>query len=98
MNWTRIEQRKPLAIESGDWDGLKSEAILVADKDGKYHVAVMYESNLDGSYFYEFCDNNDFEVKNVTHWMQIPLRTDQICYKTNTKCRYGCQGLCKDAC
>lgn len=87
MNWTKIEQRKPLAIESGDWDGLQSGPILVVTKEGKYHVAVMYEGNTDGGYFFEFCDHNDFEVKNVTHWMQIPLTTDYIC-----------QGLCKDAC
>jgi len=72
-SWIRIEQRKPIALQSGDWDGLKSEPVLVIDKDGKHHVAVMYEGNLDGSYFYEFCDDRDFEVKNVICWMEIPF-------------------------
>jgi hypothetical protein len=70
--WINIEARKPIATESGDWDGLKSQYVFVMDKDGKCHVAVMYEGNLDGGYFYEFCDDRDFEVKNVKLWMEIP--------------------------
>jgi hypothetical protein len=97
-SWTRIEQRKPIATESGGWDGLKSEPVFVIDKEGKHHVAVMYEGNADNGYFYEFCDDRDFEVKNVTHWMEIPSVTNQMCYKSNKPCKYGCAGLCRESC
>ena len=72
MIWTIIEKRKPIATQSGDWCGLKSDPLLVADKDGKHHIAVMYEGILDGKEFSNFYDENDYEIENVTHWMEIP--------------------------
>jgi hypothetical protein len=97
-SWTRIEQRKPIATESGDWDGLKSEPVFVADKDGKCSVAVMYKGILDGNEFCNFYDEKDYEIENVTHWMEIPSITNQMCYKSNKPCKYGCAGLCRESC
>ena len=54
MIWYKIEKKKPLATQSGCWDGLKSEKILVATRSGKIHIAEMYEGVLDGNKFCNF--------------------------------------------
>ena len=69
--WTDINKRKPLAFEKGDWDGLKSELILVKDILGQIFVATMYEGVLDGSEFCNFYTTNDFELINVQLWKPI---------------------------
>lgn len=70
--WVSVEKQKPSATEAGNWDGLRSEQILVQDKDGAYYVAVMYEGTLDGSYFCNFYSKpNDFEIENVINWKHI---------------------------
>jgi hypothetical protein len=71
MNWNNVKNKKPIAAESGDWDGLRSDKVLVCDKYGTYHIAVMYEGFLDGSDFCDFFDNHDFEVKDVVFWLEI---------------------------
>ena len=43
-----------MAVKSGDWDGLKSDSLIVADKDAKLHIAVMYEGFMDGKSFQKF--------------------------------------------
>ena len=72
MNWKYIEQSKPSATESGNWDGLKSGQVLVFDTDGECHVVEMYEGYMDGSYFCEFVGVNDNQTKaSITHWCEI---------------------------
>lgn len=72
MKWNNLNETQPMATESGNWDGLKSEPLLVADKNGIFHVAVMYKGFLDGSDFQDFYSLNDFLIENVTHWVYIP--------------------------
>jgi hypothetical protein len=71
MIWYEIKKKKPIATESGCWDGLRSSEILVCTRLQKYHVAVMYEGILDGAEFCQFYDVNDYEIGNVTHWTGI---------------------------
>ena len=71
MIWNKLEDKRPIAYISGDFDGLKSNHVLVMDKEEKYSVAEMYEGFLDGSDFCNFYDVNDFEVKNVEYWTEI---------------------------
>ena len=73
MIWKKLIEETPIAIESGDWDGLKSEALIVADKDGKRRIAVMYEGTMDGSEFIYFQDEDSgYYIDNVVHWAYIP--------------------------
>lgn len=69
--WISLKKQKPIATESGAWDGLKSEQILVEDKNGVRYVAVMYEGTLDGSYFCNFYSSLDWEIENVINWKHI---------------------------
>lgn len=71
MVWYDVKKKKPLATESGCWDGLRSDKILVKTFSGRYYVAVMYEGILDGSEFCEFYDDRDFEIENVKWWAEI---------------------------
>lgn len=71
MIWYKIENRKPIATESGCWDGLKSSKILVATRSMTIHIVEMYEGILDGSEFCNFYDDRDFEIENVILWAEI---------------------------
>lgn len=71
MIWKSIKSKKPIAYQSGCWDGKKSDEILVKTTGGKYHVAVMYEGFIDGSEFCEFYDDRDNEIKSVAYWTEI---------------------------
>jgi hypothetical protein len=71
MLWTNINNKRPLAYQTGSWDGKKSDKVLVCTLCGKYYVAEMYEGILDGSEFFDFYDNRDFEIKNVAFWTEI---------------------------
>lgn len=82
--WNNIETSKPLAFETGEWDGKKSREILVFTKNMKYHIAVMYEGILDGHEFFDFYDQRDFEIQNVTHWAEINFPLTIV-----TKNQYG---------
>lgn len=71
MLWNHIKNRTPLATESGCWDGLRSEELLVATSSNKYHIVRMYEGFLDGYSFRNFYDQDDFEIENVKYWIEI---------------------------
>lgn len=71
MIWYKIENRKPIATESGCWDGLRSSKILVATRSRAIHIVEMYEGFLDGSDFCNFYDDRDFEIENVILWAEI---------------------------
>ena len=71
MIWYKIENKKPLAYQSGGWDGKKSDKVLVCTRSGKYYVAEMYEGILDGSEFSDFYDERDFEIDYVAFCTEI---------------------------
>lgn len=71
MIWNKVENKKPIASESGCWDGLKSGEILVCTRNRKYHVAVMYHVKMDGTESFDFYDDRDFEIENVISWTEI---------------------------
>ena len=71
-DWVLISERKPLAFIRGEWDGLKSNQILVKDQDGNIFVAVMYEGRIDGVDFCDFYETTyDFEINNIIQWKLI---------------------------
>lgn len=71
--WIKVSERPPLCFRSGNFDGLKSDPILVKDKNNTAFVAIAYAGTLDGSKFLDFYDHtNDYELCNITHWYEIP--------------------------
>ena len=71
MIWIDVKKQKPIATESGPWDGLRSSKVLVCTYQRTYHIAVMYEGILDGNEFCDFYDDRDFEIENVEWWTEI---------------------------
>lgn len=73
MLWYKLENKKPIATESGAWDGLRSDKILVATRMQTIHIARMYEGTMDGSHFRNFYDDRDFEINHVILWAEIDM-------------------------
>lgn len=67
-----ITERKPHCFESGNWDGLRSEYVVVWDSNGDSAIARLYSGFIDGSEFNEFYSNSDFELQNIVSWMPLP--------------------------
>ena len=72
MKWNLLTESQPLATENGNWDGLRSEPVLVADYGGTFYIAVMYEGKMDGNEYRDFFSLDDYEISGITHWMYIP--------------------------
>lgn len=43
MIWNNIQDKLPIATQTGNWDGFKSDRILVATSKGGIYVVQMYE-------------------------------------------------------
>lgn len=72
MNWNNIKKSKPIAVETGDWDGMRSDEILVRTITGRKYIVHMYIGQIDGGKFINFYESNTgYEVTNVTHWVDI---------------------------
>lgn len=69
--WISIHKRTPLTYEAGNWDGRRSDNVLVECRDEKYHVCKAYEGTLDGHYFLEFWNDRDMQVTNIIKWKYI---------------------------
>lgn len=73
MNWIYTKDKIPMAWESGEWEGKRSDEVIAEDKWGKKYIAVVYSGNMDGSSFDEWYDNNDFSVnEEIIRWIPIP--------------------------
>ena len=73
MIWHNIKDKQPIATQTGNWDGFKSDKILVATKNEKICVVEMYEGVHNGYKFRNFYDHDDFEIFNVVKWTEIQL-------------------------
>lgn len=71
MELIKLENRTPYCYESGEWDGQRSDFLLVKDRNEDYHVVRMYHGFMDGSEFGNFYDRNDYEVENVEYWIEL---------------------------
>ena len=79
-NWFDIENVKPLEWESGDWDGLRTDLVLVATDKCEILIARAYVDYIGASYNCIWCDVHDFEINgNVTHWQHLPEFPQDCC-------------------
>jgi len=73
MNWKDIEKEKPFAYEKGNWDGLRTDFMLVFTANRNIVKARAYIGFLDGSDFCDWVEENDCELHEpVTHFMALP--------------------------
>lgn len=75
--WTLVgEENYPITYESGDWDGLRSDVVLVRFKDNYYRIVTTtgrcYSGVIDGCSFVDFYDERSgFDIENVIEWKYI---------------------------
>lgn len=62
----------PIAYEIGNWDGKRSNEVVVEDDDGEKYIARLYEGFLDGSEFKDWIDNNGYTLFNIIKWIELP--------------------------
>jgi len=73
MNWIYTKDRLPRVWVRGNWDGLKSDEILVEDRNGKRYIATLYSGFIDGDDFNDWYNNNDYEItEDIVRWIEIP--------------------------
>lgn len=72
FKWIDINDKKPHAYQTGDWDGKKSDPVLAINKNNTPYVVVLYSGFMDGSEFNNFYTIDDYEIDSITHWMPIP--------------------------
>lgn len=83
MDWYKISKKKPIASETGNWNGKRSDEMLLRTADGKNYLGRMYEDFVDGEHYQNFYDNRDYELDNVVYWYPIaepyeePLKTSK---------------------
>ena len=73
QRWISVDDELPLCYESGDWDGLRSELVLVKDNKNKLDIVNLYSGILDGFKFNDWITNYDYQLVNITHWRPIEL-------------------------
>jgi hypothetical protein len=54
--WQNVEKDPPLAFAAGDWDGLKSDIVIIRGSKREYSLAVLYKQK-DGTI--DWYDQND---------------------------------------
>lgn len=74
QRWIHVEEELPLCYESGDWDGLKSDFVLIKDKYNNWTKGILYSGIIDGHNFNDWYSVESFEMPNVTHWRPIELK------------------------
>jgi hypothetical protein len=70
-NWISVEERLPHCLESGNWDGRRSDFVIVEDVDGLPHIGRLYSGHIDGTDFNDWYDNKDCELRNIVKWKKI---------------------------
>ena len=74
LNWIELKLQKPTATETGEWDGKKTDFLLVKTISGKVTIAQAYIGFLDGHYFCDWYRENDYELNDeVLEWMPLPV-------------------------
>ena len=72
ISFKNIDKEKPNCYITGDFDGKKSDIILVQDSNKNYWIAVCYIGILDGN---EFCDfytaYNEYLLSDIKYWANL---------------------------
>jgi len=63
----------PIACESGDWDGKRSEEVVAVDEYGVKHIARVYAGAMGGNDLVDWVDQNDDMIDaRIVKWIYIP--------------------------
>lgn len=74
QRWIPIEEELPICFESGEWDGKRSEFVLVKHSNSNWRKGRIYSGILDGHKYNDWYDENDYELGNITHWRPVEIK------------------------
>lgn len=72
MEWKYVDKELPICYETGDWDGKRSDEVLVQDRHGNNYLAVLYSGIIDGNDFSEWQNQNGMDIYHIVRWCNIP--------------------------
>lgn len=73
MVWTKVSDNAPTTYMTGDFDGKKSDDVLVVMPDGSIKIAALYAGTMDGHDFMEWTDDRLYIMDETpVYWMKIP--------------------------
>lgn len=72
--WTFLKDKEPTGYETGNWDGKKTDTLIVCDKNDRLYIAIAYVGHMDGGAFCDFYTLDDFEINDVVKWMPAPIK------------------------
>ncbi|MFW5847306.1 MAG: hypothetical protein ACOCVF_00105 [bacterium] len=65
---------EPIPYETGEWDGKRTDLVLVKLADGSFNIGRLYKGYMDGSEFNDWYDQNDCELNSeVVAWSNLPF-------------------------
>lgn len=71
QQWIKVEDETPLAFETGEWDGKRSDFVLAKNKWGNVYTARTYEGIIDGNKFCDFAEKDDTILSHIVEWRPI---------------------------
>lgn len=74
QRWILVEEELPIAYETGNWDGKRSDFVLAKNIHGNWFKARTYQGVMDGYEFCDFVDDTDMVVSNIVSWRPIELK------------------------
>lgn len=73
ISWTDITKEQPLCYEDGEWDGRRSDPVVVKDKDNNFYIVTRYHGILDGSVFSNYYTEDNIEITGIVGWMELSI-------------------------
>lgn len=73
--WNKTEESLPNAYETGDWDGKRSDQVMIQLKDNIVCIGVLYEGFIDGEEFQDWysidAEGQEWDRVNPLYWRKI---------------------------
>jgi hypothetical protein len=69
--WVSAEEKTPICSEVGNWDGKRSEIVMVKTVEGEIITARLYSGFLDGKNFNEWAETRYSYIIHVFEWKPI---------------------------
>lgn len=73
--WNKTEESLPNAYETGDWDGKRSDQVMIQLKDNIVCIGVLYEGFIDGEEFQDWyainSDGDEWGMIEPIYWRKI---------------------------
>lgn len=73
--WNKTEESLPHAYQTGDWDGKRSDQVMIQLKDNIVCIGVLYEGVIDGEEFQDWysidAEGREWDRVNPLYWRKI---------------------------